>query len=108
MLKDNRAGSFNFIPREQRSGHSSSEESFILVESLLCVDFIFALLNHSFNKTEPIVLGFKNESKSLNTDINMRSSSERMEVLGRAYIAKEMTIELEQELENKLHFIMQM
>jgi hypothetical protein len=68
----------------------------------MCSDIIFALLNHVFNKTEPIVQGFKKESKALSADVDQRTSSERMEVLSRAYNAKEMTIDLHNELENKL------
>lgn len=41
----------------------------------------------------------------MSTDIDQRTASERMEVLTRAYIAKEMTIDLHGELENKLEFI---
>ena len=68
------------------------------VESIVCSDIVFALLNHAFNKTEPIVEGFKNESKALCTDITRRKASERIEAIGRAYIAKEWTIELLQEI----------
>lgn len=68
----------------------------------MCSDIIFALINHVFNKTEPIVEGFTKESKALSADVDHRTSLERLEVLGRAYIAKEMTIELHNELENKL------
>lgn len=34
-----------------------------------------------------------------------RKASERIEVIGRAYIAREMCIELQQEIENKLDFL---
>ena len=62
------------------------------------------MLNDAFNKIEPIVYGFSNESKSLNSDIVRRGASERIEVIGRAYIAREMTIEVLGEIENKLKF----
>jgi hypothetical protein len=67
-------------------------------EPLVCTDIIFALLNDAFNKTEPIVHGFTIEAKKLNTDIDRRKENERVEVIGRACIAKEMTIELLQEI----------
>lgn len=70
-------------------------------EALVCTDIIFALLNDAFNKTEPIVYGFTMEAKKLNTDIDKRKENERIEVIGRACIAKEMTIELLQEIKNK-------
>jgi hypothetical protein len=63
-------------------------------EPLLCTDIIFALLNDAFNRTEPIVQGFTGESKALNSDVARRKASERIEVIGRAYIAREMCIEL--------------
>lgn len=63
-------------------------------EPLLCSDIIFALLNDAFNRTEPIVQGFTGESKALNSDVARRKASERIEVIGRAYIAREMCIEL--------------
>lgn len=62
------------------------------------------MLNDAFNKIEPIVYGFYNESKSLNSDIVRRGANERIEVIGRAYIAREMTIEVLGEIENKLRF----
>jgi len=64
-------------------------------EPLLCTDIIFALLNDAFNRTEPIVQGFTGESKALNADVSRRKASERIEVVGRAYIAREMCIELQ-------------
>jgi len=60
----------------------------------MCTDIIFALLNYAFNRTEPIVEGFTKESISLNIDIDRRHATERVEVMGRAYLAKEMTIGL--------------
>lgn len=79
-----------------------------LCEPLVCTDIIFALLNFAFNRTEPIVYGFTIEAKSLNTDIDKRKQNERIEVIGRACIAKEMTIELLQEIENKSELLEQM
>jgi len=64
------------------------------IDNLVCTDIIFALLNHTFNKTELIVDGVDRESRSLSTDIDRRNSKERIEVLVRAYMAKELTIEL--------------
>lgn len=55
---------------------------------------LFALLNYTFNRIEPIVHGFTSESKSLNMDIVRRRSNERIEVIGRAYIARETAVEL--------------
>ena len=74
-------------------------------EPLLCTDIIFALLNDAFNRTEPIVQGFTGESKALNSDVARRKASERIEVIGRAYIAREMCIELQKEISNKLDFL---
>lgn len=59
---------------------------------------MFALLNHTFNRIAPLVDGFKSESRSLNTDMDKRHASERTEVIGRAFLAKEMTMELLQEI----------
>ena len=64
----------------------------------MCTDVIFALLNHTFNRIAPLVEGFKAESRSLNADMDNRHASERTEVLGRAFLAKEMTMELIQEI----------
>jgi hypothetical protein len=71
------------------------------VDNLLCTDIIFALLNDSLNTTEPIVYGFTVEASKLNSDIDKRKEKERTEVINRACIAKEMTIELLQEIQNK-------
>ena len=76
------------MPKTTMIGLSDSEEP------LLCTDIIFALLNDAFNRTEPIVQGFTGESKALNSDVARRKASERIEVIGRAYIAREMCIEL--------------
>jgi hypothetical protein len=46
------------------------------------------------NRIEPIVYGFNGESKALNTDIEKRKATERMEVIGRAFMAKENTLEM--------------
>ena len=77
-------------------------------EPLVCSDIIFALLNDAFNRTEPIVYGFTIEARKFNTDIDKRKENERVEVIGRACIAKEMTIELLQEIQNKVELLEQM
>lgn len=74
-------------------------------EPLVCSDIIFALLNDAFNRTEPIVYGFTIEARKFNTDIDKRKEDERVEVIGRACIAKEMTIELLQEIQNKVELL---
>ena len=61
---------------------------------MICTDLIFAILNDSLNRIEPIVFGFESESEALNKDIEQRKSTERMEVMGRAFNAKENTLEL--------------
>ena len=58
--------------------------------------------------TEPIVCGFSEESAKLNADTLLRRANERSEVIDRAYIAKELSIELRRELENKYAFLQQM
>lgn len=74
-------------------------------EPLVCTDIIFALLNDAFNRTEPIVYGFTIEARKFITDIDKRKENERVEVIGRACIAKEMTIELLQEIQNKVELL---
>jgi hypothetical protein len=74
------------------------------VMNLTCSDIIFAILSYAVDMTEPIVGLHYSEAQALNTDIDKRKSTERMEVLTRAYLAKEMAIELHEELKNKLHF----
>ncbi len=49
--------------------------------------------------------GFHSESKALNSDLEKRKTTERMEVVGRAFMAKENTIELMDEIDNKLFFL---
>ena len=71
---------------------------------LTCSDIIFALLSYAVDMTEPIVGQHYSEATALNTDIDKRKSTERMEVLTRAFLAKEMAIELREELKNKLEF----
>jgi hypothetical protein len=63
------------------------------------------MLNYTFNRIEPIVHGFTAESRSLNTDIVRRRANERIEVIGRAYIARETAVELQSEIKNKLNFL---
>lgn len=70
-----------------------------------CSDIIFVLIYEILQRTEPIVYGFKNESASLVSDIVKRRKNERTEVIGRAFIAREMTIDLKTELTNKLKFL---
>lgn len=62
-------------------------------------------MNYTFNRIEPIVKGFTSESKSLNNDIVRRRANERIEVIGRAYFARENAVELQAEIKNKLHFL---
>jgi hypothetical protein len=71
------------------------------IDSIVCTDIIFALLNDAFNVTEPIVHGFTIEAAKLNLDVDKRKEKERIEVIGRACQAKESTIELLQEIKNK-------
>ena len=49
--------------------------------------------------------GFTAESRSLNSDIVRRRANERIEVIGRAYIARETAVELQSEIKNKLNFL---
>lgn len=66
------------------------------------------MINDGLNRIEPIVYGFNGESLALNTDIEKRKATERMEVIGRAFMAKENTLELLQEIDNKIFFLDQM
>lgn len=75
------------------------------VESLVCSDITFAILNEALNRIEPIVYGFSQEAKVLNAIVETISIRERAEVIKRGYIAKEMTIELMLETENKKEFL---
>ena len=88
------------------SADTTQDQEFL--EPLVCSDVLFALLNYVLNQTEPIVYGFTRESRKFNTDIGMRRENERMEVITRACIAKEMTIELQQEIGNKKELLEQM
>lgn len=98
--------------RFQDSDHDQTQSSLFKREEecdgLVASDIIFALINDSLNRIEPIVYGFHNESKALNADIEKRKATERSEVMGRAFMAKENTIELMEEIENKLFFLEEM
>jgi Mg2+ and Co2+ transporter CorA len=74
------------------------------MESLTCSDIVFVILSESLNRIEPIVDGFKREAHTLNSIVETISISERTEIIKRGYLAKEMTIELLMETENKLQF----
>ena len=50
---------------EQKIQKLESDE---FCEDLLCSDFIFVLVKHTYNNTEPIVAGFIDESAKLNAD----------------------------------------
>lgn len=41
----------------------------------------------------------------MNSDIVRRRGNERIEVIGRAYVAREIAIELRSEIKNKLNFL---
>jgi hypothetical protein len=65
---------------------------------------LFSLLNFTMKRVETTVDQLYKEAIALNTDILKRTLNERFEVLQRAYIAKEMTIDLEQELATQALF----
>lgn len=70
-----------------------------------CSDIIFAVLNESLNRIEPIVYGFTQEAHILNSIVETISISERTEIIKRGYLAKEMTYDMLLETKNKLKFI---
>jgi len=76
------------------SGKFDTELYINQCEALVCTDVIFALLNDTFNKTEPIVHGFKREAILLNNTIDRRKAHERIEVISSICLAKETALDL--------------